>query len=80
MPQVTLQQPAPAQVSEAVDAINDEMLVDVALDLFAGVDLGAGGAGRAGDDSKASTTALDALKTGVSGIVKGPTNHLVRLE
>jgi len=63
-------------VSEAADAIDDEMLVDAALDLFAGVDDDAGGAGNA---SEASTTALKTVKTGVSGVVKGPTNHLVRL-
>ncbi len=80
-PQVTLQQPAQAKVSEAADATNDEMLVDAALDLFAGIGKGgAEGTGGAGDASKASATTLEAVKTGVSGVVQGPTNHLVRLE
>lgn len=73
-PQVTLQQPPQAIVSEASGAINDEMLVDVALDRF-------GGDGGAGGDvvSKASTTAPKAVKTTVAGVAKGPMNHLVRL-
>lgn len=73
-PQVTLQQPAPAKVSEAAEAINDEVLVDFALDMF-------GGDGGAGGDvaSKASTTAPKAVKTSVVGVAKGPMNHLVRL-
>lgn len=72
--QVTLQQPALAKVSEAAEAINDEMLVDFALDMF-GEDRGAGD----GVASKASTTAPRAVKSGVVGVAKGPTKHLVRL-
>lgn len=73
-PQVTLQQPAPAKVSEAAEAINDEMLVDIALDKF-------GGGGGAGGDaaSRVSTASPKAVKTGVTGVAKGPMNHLVRL-
>ena len=73
-PQVTLQQPAQAKVSEAAEAINDKMLVDVAIDKF-------GGNGGAGGDvaSKASTTVPKAVKTSVVGVAKGPMNHLVRL-
>lgn len=72
-PQVTLQQPAQAKVTDAAEAINDEMLVDVAMDKF-------GGYGGAGGDvaSKTSTTAPKAVKTSVVGVAKGPMNHLVR--
>eukprot|EP00752_Nemacystus_decipiens_P003003 g2786.t1 len=68
---VTLLQPAQGKVSEAAEAINDEMLVDVALDMF-------GGEGGAGGDvaSKVPTTAPKAVKTSVAGVAKGPLNHL----
>lgn len=74
-PQVTLQKPAPAKVSEAADAINDEKLVDTALHMFRG---GGDGDGDAGVSAKASTAVLKVVKTDVVGVAKGPTNHLVR--
>lgn len=72
-PQVTLEHPALAKVSEAAEAISDEMLVDVALEMFGGD----GGAGGDVASSKAPTTVPKAVKTIVAGVVKGPANHLV---
>eukprot|EP00903_Cladosiphon_okamuranus_P007601 g7372.t1 len=72
MIKVTLQQPAQAKVSEAAQAIGDQMLVDFALDKF-GSDGGAGG----NDPSKGPTTGPKAVKTAMAGVAKGPMNHLV---
>lgn len=74
-PQVTFQRPAQAEVSEEAEAINDEMLVDVALDKFGG------DGGASGDaSSKGSTTAPKAVKTAMAGVAKSLMNHLVRLD
>ncbi|CAN0311263.1 unnamed protein product, partial [Ectocarpus sp. 8 AP-2014] len=71
---VTLEQPAPAKVTESVEAVNDEALVDAGLEMF-------GGQGKDYEDdggtTKGSTAAaLEEVKTGIAGITKGPTNHL----
>ncbi|CAM9132840.1 unnamed protein product [Ectocarpus fasciculatus] len=71
---VKLQQPSPGKVTESVEAVNDEELVDAGLEMF-------GGQGNDGDDDgatvKGSTAAApEVVKTGIAGITKGPTNHL----
>ncbi|CBN77790.1 conserved unknown protein [Ectocarpus siliculosus] len=71
---VKLQQPAPAKVTESVEAVNDEALVDAGLAMF-------GGQGKDYEDdggtTKGSTAAApEVVKTGIAGITKGPTNHL----
>ncbi|CAN0195385.1 unnamed protein product [Ectocarpus sp. 6 AP-2014] len=74
MIKVKLQQPAPAKVTESVEAVNDEALVDAGLAMF-------GGQGKDYEDdggtTKGSTAAApEVVKTGIAGITKGPTNHL----
>lgn len=72
-PQVTLQKPAPAKVSEAAEAVNDKTLVDTAWHMFRG------GGGEDNAPTKSSTSVPPkTVKTGVVGIAKDPTNHLVR--
>ncbi|CAM9173604.1 unnamed protein product [Ectocarpus sp. 12 AP-2014] len=71
---VTLQQPAPAKVTESVEAVNDEALVDAGLAMF-------GGQGKDDEDDGGTTEGPTAAtpevaKTGIAGITKGPTNHL----
>lgn len=72
--QVTLQQPAPAKVTESVEAVNDEALVDAGLEMF-------GGQGKDDEDDDDGGTikgSQEVVKTEIAGITKGPTNHLVR--
>lgn len=68
--QVSLHQPAPSKLSGVAEAINDEMLVDAALDMFL---VDGGGA------SKDSTSTPNVVITSVVGVAKGPMNHLVSL-
>lgn len=59
-----------------MEAVNDEALVDAGLEMF-------GGQGKDDEDDGGTTkgpTAVtpEVVKTGIAGITKGPTNHLVR--
>ena len=71
--QVTLNQPPPASVSDS-EAINDDVLVSAALEMFAVED-----EGKYSDSSRSSksTNLARSMKSGVAGVAKSPSNHLV---
>ncbi|CAN0120550.1 unnamed protein product [Scytosiphon promiscuus] len=60
---VTLKQPAPASVSDS-HAINDDVLVSVALEMFGG------------GDANGGQQPWMRVNAGVTGVLKSPTNHL----
>ncbi|CAM9996289.1 unnamed protein product [Ascophyllum nodosum] len=70
---VTLNQPPPPSVSDS-EAINDEVLVSAALEMFA-----VGDEGKYSDSSRSSksTNLARSMKSGVAGVAKSPSNHLV---
>ncbi|CAM9996220.1 unnamed protein product [Ascophyllum nodosum] len=69
---VTLNQPPPASVSDS-EAINDEVLVSTALEMFAAEDEDKG---SDASWSSRSTNFTRSATNSISGVVKSPSNHL----